>query len=327
MASQITVGLARRNLFRYININDPNDPNFLIALNQISERVIDDASWKGNIVEAFFETDTDGRICTPYFMDSIMAAVVGGWPVPIYSEWHRYVEVGPGFILPDNQTGLPFFDLGDKFCTVRDIPEGSAGQLRTTITSTQDVGKFNRYFGLDADGNDIVDDVGNLGEMVELSMTPVLTTNSFARVSGVIKAPSVGRQTLAWMDGVTPNTLSIYQPCETIPLYHRYQIGTVNENQTYLNKTIGIKGRRRFVPMISENDFVYPPSINALKRGFLAWNCENAPADNMRATAENYWNDLFGILDKQHKKTRGNARRTINYSPRGFGVRPIRNST
>lgn len=209
---------------------------------------------------------------------------------------------------------------------MQSIPVGSSGQLRTTISSASDVGKVNRYFGYDADGNEIVDDDGNRGELVVLANPTVLTVNSFSKVTGVIKAASIGRQTLAWMSGATANTLSIYQPCETIPLYHRYQIGTVNENTTLGIQTIAVKGRRRYVPLVSENDFVFPPSLGAIKMGLLAWNCENAPSDNMRATAENYWTSCFAILNRQHAKTRGSARRMINWSPRGAGIRPIRNS-
>lgn len=326
MGSHITVGLARKNLFRQVNPKDENDPLFLAFLNQVSERFIDDASYKGNIVEALFETDTEGHITTPYFMDSIMAVTLNGWPVPVYSEWHRYVEVGPGLVQPDTQSGWPFYDLGDKFCTVQDIPNGSSGVLRTTITSVSDVGKVNRYFGYDADGNDIVDSEGNLGEAVVLANPTVNTVNTFSRVTGVIKAESVGRQTLAWIDGATATTLSIYQPCETIPLYHRYQIGSVEENAVLTNRTIAVKGRRRYIPMVSENDRVYPPSLGALKFGLIAVSCEGSPADNTRATAQNFWADAFGIADKLTMKSKGSARRMLNFSPRGAGVGPIRNS-
>ncbi len=327
MASHITVGVARLSLFKLINPLDPNDPEFLAALNQVSERVIDDDSYKGNVVDAIFETDTYGRICLPYYMDGIMAATVHGGPIPVYSEWHRYTEVGPGLVQAEHQVGCQAFDLGDRFCTIQDIPEGSSGVLRTTITSASDIGKVNRYFGYDADGNEIVDAYGNRGESVILANPTVNTVNSFARVTGVIKAASVSRQTLSWMNGSTPTTLSIYQPCETIPLYHRYQIGTVNENETLGDKNISIKARRRFVPMVSENDFVFPSSLGALKLGLLAYTAENSPSDNMRATAINYWADVFAILNRQHKKTRGSGRRMINFSPRGAGIHPVRNST
>jgi hypothetical protein len=326
MASHITVGTARKKLFRLVNPRDENDPRFLQILNEVSERFIDDATYKGNIVNAYFETDTQGQITCPWFMDSIMAACVNGAPVPTYSEWHRYVEVGPGLIQPDTMAGYPFYDLGDKFCTVADIPAGDSGLLRVAITSSQDVNKTVRIFGRDADNNDIIGPDNELGELVVLAMPTVLTTLPFFRVTGVIKAASVGYVTLAWMDGATPNTLSVYQPCETIPLYHRYQIGTVALNQTLTNQTIAIQGRRRYVEMTSENDRVYPPSYGALKMGILATITETAPSDNLRATAQNYWGDSFGIAGKLTKKSKGSSRKMLNFSPRGAGVLPVRNS-
>jgi hypothetical protein len=325
MASHITVGMARKNLHRHVNPRNENDPNFLSFLNQVSERFCDDAAYKGNIIDAYFETDTQGCITCPAHMDSIMAAVVNGGPTPVYSEWHRYVEVGPGF-LADTQNGYPFYDLGDKFCTVADIPVGSAGVLRTTIVSSQDVGKRNRYFGKDIDGNEIIGADNELGELVTLAFPTTVTVNEFVSVTRVIKQASVGRQTLAWMDGATPNTLSIYQPGETVPLYHRYQIGTVREHATLALQTIGIKGRRRHMEMSSENDLVYPPSYGALKFGLLAVLTENAPSDSMRATAANYWADAFLMASRLTKKTKGSSRKMLNFSPRGAGVRPVANS-
>jgi hypothetical protein len=192
--------------------------------------------------------------------------------------------------------------------------------------SSQDVGKRNRYFGKDIDGNEIIGADNELGELVTLAFPTTVTVNEFVSVTRVIKQASVGRQTLAWMDGATPNTLSIYQPGETVPLYHRYQIGTVREHATLALQTIGIKGRRRHMEMSSENDLVYPPSYGALKFGLLAVLTENAPSDSMRATAANYWADAFLMASRLTKKTKGSSRKMLNFSPRGAGVRPVANS-
>lgn len=327
MASHITVGMARKLLYKLVNPKNQNDPDFLLWLNQVSERFTDDASYKGNIIEAQFETDTQGQITLPYFMDSIMAATQNGWPVPTYSEWHRYVEVGPGLIQASTQAGWPFYDLGDKFCTVADIPVGSSGLIRVTITEPNDAGRTFRIFGKDVDNNEIYDPVdGGRGELVTLANPFVETTQTFSHVTEVIKSVSAGRMTMSWVDSGTPQTMSIYQPFETIPVYHRYQIGTVTENPDLGGQTIAVKGRRRFVYLVSENDFVYPPSIGALKKGLMAVNCENSPSDNMRATANNYWADAFRVADLLTKKTGGSARRTINFSPRGAGIGPVRNT-
>lgn len=68
MASHITVGTARKKLFRLVNPRDENDPRFLHILNEVSERFIDDATYKGNIVNAIHANvtyPTDRSLMTP----------------------------------------------------------------------------------------------------------------------------------------------------------------------------------------------------------------------------------------------------------------------
>lgn len=327
MNSQITVAVARKLLYGLVNPYDSSDPNFLVALNQVSERFINNASWKGNIVLLEYRTDQDRHLTLPYYVDSIMAATVRTCPVPIFSELNRFTEVGPGLVQASNQSGWPFFDLGDGFVTVEDIPEDSSGLLRTTISSSSDVGKTVRYFGNDEDGEEIYDSEGNLGELVILANPFVLTTNQFSKVTGVQKEQTNGRLTLSWMDDSTPVELARYAPGETVISYHRYQIGQVEESPTLGERTISLKCRRRFVPMCAETDPVYPSSIGALKLGLLAYNCENAPSDSMRQTAQNYWMDAFKWSDDQHKTTRGGASMAINFQPHGAGIFPTWNST
>lgn len=326
MSSQLTRGMVRAQLYSYVDPSNPNSPLFDQRLNEVIERFTNSGTWKGCIVEAVFPTDTDGRIVLPYYIDSILAGTLRGVPAPVYTTFHMFTEVGPGYILPNNQTGIPFFDLGDKFPTETEIPAGSYGVLRTTISDAGDVGKVNRYFGLDENGDEIFDAEGNRGEQVILANPTVDTVNQFSRVTGVQKQESLGMETLAWMDGATPTTLSTYYPTETVPLRHAYQIGTVNEDPTYAEKTLACLCRRRYVPLTADTDFVIPGNLGAIKFGLLALNAESAPADNMRETAKRYWADAYQLLDQQHKATRGGARSAINYQPQGWGIGAVRNS-
>lgn len=312
-------------LYKYVNPRDSSDPLFLQRLNEARERFFHSGTWKGVVQPYYFEASANATITGPWFLESMLASTIRGIPTPAYTEFHRFVPGGPGFGLPEWSNGCQFYDLGDRFPTTVEIPEGSSGVLRTTIASADDAGKQNRYYGLDASGNEIYDADGVPGESVTLAYPTTNTTNSFSKVTGVVKEQSSGRQTLACVISGTPTTLSIYQPVETIPLYRKYQIGEVNESATYGNMTIATLWRLRFIPLTSENDFVIPGNIGALKMALLALNAESAPAANMLETADAYWAKAYRLLDEQHKAANGGAIRRINMQ-QAWGVLPVGNS-
>jgi len=314
MNSQLSLAQVRAVLFGYVNPANANDPLFLSRLNQARERIINAGTFPGCVVEGFFATDTNGSITLPPHAEALLAVDVRGWPTPIYSEFHRFTPVGPGLVRPEQQTGAPFFDLGGQVCTTSDIPEGSSGKIRTTITNAADAGNVNRYFGLDQSGNEIVDALGNRGENVTLVNPSVDTTHTFSVITNVQKQLSKGRQTVSWLDGTTPITLAVYQTYETNPLYKRYQIGTVTTDTTYGSRTIAGKCKLRYQPVIAETDLVIPDNMGALKFALLAILQEDGVSDSNRATAQNFWGDCFRLLDQQHKAQRGGARRTINWN-------------
>lgn len=313
MNSFLTLAQVRALLYQYVNPQDQYDPNFLIRLNQVRERLINAGTFSGCVIEGYFATDTDGFITLPPHAEALLAVDVRGWPTPIYSEFNRFTEVGPGLVLPDVQTGAPFFDLGGQFCTVSDIPAGSSGTIRTTLTVAGDAGNVSRYFGKDANGNEIVDAAGNAGENVTLVYPYADTVNTFSVLTRVQKQTSKGRQTVAWVSGSSVTTLAVYQTYETVPQYKRYQIGTVEEMDRYGNRTIAGKCKLRYLPIYAETDPVTPPSLGALKFGLQAILQEDGMADSNRTTALNFWQDAYRLCDQQHKAQRGAARRTLNW--------------
>jgi hypothetical protein len=313
MPSSLTVAKARALLYRYVDPQDINSAEFLPTLNQVCDEFISDGTYMGCVLEGYFTGDTDGHITLPSDMSSILAATRNHWPVRTYSQFHQFVEQGPGTIDRTKKSVIDFFDLGDEFCTNRDIPAGSSGVLRTTIHSVTDVDKLVRYTGLDANGNEIFDATGVPGEEVELANPTVDTVNVFSKVTGVIKEVTVARIDMGWMDGATLTPLSTYAPNEDIPLYKRYQIGKFNE-EADPEQVIGIKARRRFVPMLHETDFVPIDSIRALKLGLKAIEHED---QNMHDVAIKEWARAYDILNKRHKAARGAAIYTVNFKPTG----------
>lgn len=322
MISRTTVAMLRAALYQYVNPDDENDPAFLAAINEVSSEFIDGGLWKGCVRDCTYQTDTNGQITLAPRHGALLALTVHRRPTPIFTEFHRYIDVGPGLIHKDNQSGWPAYDLGDDFCTVVDIPADSSGKLRTTLAAPADAGKVNRYFGLDQNGNEIFDSSGNPGESVTLASPYTDTVNVFSKLTGVQKQLSVGRQTVGWINGSGDvTTLNVYEPFETMPLYHRYQIGTVTADTRYPDQTISCKVRLRFQQIYAETDFVVPDVIRAYKFGLLALLNENSPNDENRGTAERFWKNAYQALDRQVGATEGGARHVLNWNRR-----PSRNS-
>lgn len=318
--SQLTLAQADALLYRAAGLNAPGDPLFTERINQVQERYINAGLWKGVVQDYVFLTDINGVITLPWFLDSILAATLHRWPIPVFSEFNRYVPVGPGLIKKENQNGWPFYDMGDKFCTVRDIPVGSAGPIRTTITDAGDVANVNRYFGLDENGLEIVDASGAAGEAVTLVNPSVNTVKSFSKLTAIQKERSEGRQTISWV-GSTEDPLVVLEPWETIPNYHRYQCGNIQPSSNTNEEPVVLKCRLKYNPAYAPTDFIVPDNIGALKFGLLGLLNEDSPNDSTRATAAKFWSDGYGILDRQLKSMRGAVNRTLN-----FARVPTRNS-
>jgi hypothetical protein len=318
--SQLTLAQADALLYRAAGLNAPGDPLFTERINQVQERYINAGLWKGVVQDYLFLTDINGVITLPWFLDSILAATLHRWPVPIFSEFNRFVPVGPGLVKKDNQHGWPFYDMGTQFCTVRDIPEGSSGKIRTTITDVGDVGNVTRYFGLDQNGQEIFDASGVAGESVTLANPTVDTVNSFSKLTAIQKERSEGRQTVSWV-GSTEDPLVVLEPWETIPNYHRYQCGTFSVNSSNNEEPVVLKCRLKYTPAVAPTDFIIPDNVGALKFGLLGLLNEDSPNDSTRATAAKFWQDGYSILDQQLKSMRGGVARTVN-----FVRKPTRNS-
>lgn len=313
--------MLRAALFQYVNPENANDPEFISAVNEVRSEFIEAGKWKGCVRKCTYQTDTNGQITLAPEHDSLLAVTVHSGPVPIFSEFHRYVDVGPGLIKSENQSGWPFYDLPGNYCTVADIPDGSSGVLRTTPQLASDVAKVNRYFGLDQNGDEVFDSSGNRGEAVIMAVPFVDTIKSFSKVTGVQKQASNGRETLSCMTASATVVLNVYQPYETLPVYHRYQVGTVTADTQYADQTISGLARLKYIPVTAETDFVIPDQIRAYKLGLLARLNENSPNDQNRGTASRFWSDAYRILDNQLGASKGGARKTLNWSRR-----PSRNS-
>ena len=127
MDTRLTLADVRAILYPMVNPSDANDPVFLQMINEVQERFINSGKWKGSIVTLRIESSS-GFITMPYNYAAALAMTYDRYPSPIFTEFHQYVEEGPGKM--DETLNWPgiLIDLGDGFCTQADIP--AAGVVR-----------------------------------------------------------------------------------------------------------------------------------------------------------------------------------------------------
>lgn len=293
-----------------VNLVTPDEPDsayFLTVLNEVVERYINNAKWKGNLLEITFN-GANGFVTLPYNFAAAVAGTFLRCPFPMFTQYHTYVMNGPGNIEEAFKWNGILIDMGDGFVTEVDIPEGDAGVIRVHSIAGDDDAVV-RIYGLDEDGAVIYDTDGYEGEAVTLAAPSVVTTHSFSKVTGFVKPHTKGFVRIGVVPpSTTELTLANYQPIETVPCYHRYQTGQVQEEEN-INNGIRLLCTRRFIPLQAETDLVEPGNLAALRNGVQAWLAENAtdyPA------ADVGWQRGIDYLNDEAKTFRGGGRPTIN---------------
>lgn len=301
MSSPLTLG-AVRLLLSEIIFGDQTDARFLSVCNDALARIYDAGKWDGLLGIVEFENPT-GYITLPRRYSAILGVQLGGRPRSTYTRYYEYSQSGPGDLHVDSNLN-------------RAVDEGSSpthevfvGPSTLIMAAPLDTGTSIRVFGLDAGGQEIYDNVGAPGISL---VHNVATTKSFSEITAVIKPETVGFVTLS--AGSTP--LSVYEPSETSPSYHRYKVGTITNN------TLRCLCKRRFVPLVNDSDLVHPGNVGALKMALLAVSAENA---SLTEKAQQYWGLCYQLLDLEKGSARGAAEIRLNVKPFGAGARPVRN--
>ncbi len=283
---------------------------FLSFLNQSMERLINSGKYKGIKVKTRFASST-GFITLPPNYLSVLGMTYRSCPVPVFGEWHEYVESGPGIIDDAECWGGILQDMGDGFCSQLDIDPDSQGVLRIYSASADD-GKLVRIFGKDVNGDAIFDATGVEGEEVTLAFPYVATTNTYSVFNGFQK-PRTKSNVRVKVNGVTEYQIASYLPSETRPRYRRYKTGTTEE-------AIEVLCQRRYFPVSAETDWVTPGNLGAHKNMIIALKNESENQGDLylqfKATA-------LSLLDDEARASRGGARVDNPNQPWGWGDRNV----
>jgi len=312
MNSRLTVSDVQLAIGSLFNADD-----FLPYLNQAMESLINGGRWKGNLLYVSFDSST-GYITLPYEYSSIMGIDISKVPATVFSQFHRFIESGPGRVDDTDPTTGYLMDMGDGHPSLVDIPtDGST--LRITISNAVDAGKVVRCFG--TVGGAPIFDANGLGFDITTANPTVNSAVTIDSLTGIeMPITATGAPSFSYsiaLYSVAPDTtatlLSTYYPPDIRPNYRRYQTGVVTAPSDG-TPAINCLCQRRFIPVYKLTDKVYPDSMRAIKAAMQAVQCEDAANYDQAAT---FWNVAYDTLNRIVHSSRGAAKPEFNFLPLG----------
>lgn len=194
-------------------------------------------------LEDFTHGCVDGAVyrgfTLPEDVDGVEAVYKYGIPLTLHSRWresHTGIGVGVGSL---GRLGAVL--MAEQFCTERDITTTS--RIKIYTEHADDNGKRVIVEGLDHNGRKAKTCFTLVGDGVAVSRT------RYSKILSV-SLPSCRTGALQIMEN-GGRVLSIYTPCETVPVYRRMKVPAGCQDTTVL-----VHGNKRFRPIYFDHDIV-----------------------------------------------------------------------
>ena len=314
--SRYTVADCRKRFSDLVTPGDPTNPDFLDALNEVTERLLQSAVWKDVAATIFLTVNTsEDTISLPPEFESILQVQVNDVTYPVFNASYEFINMGMAYL--NKSLCTPLVDLGDSFGTFVDVPAEPA-TLQLLAADVLDTTVPIRIYGLDENGEIIYDEFGNPGEeRLPGFGTPTTTSSIFSRVTGFRKGLTRSTLTLSHTSPTTMDVteLQVYLPWMTDPTFRRYSLSTGN------TPVVKARCRLRHNLLQMEDQYVLPGNLGAIKNGLMALGYEDA---NDLERSEVYWAKAEASLDNQLGSSRGGGQSQPNINLWGTGVHPLR---
>jgi hypothetical protein len=240
-------------------------------INRVLERLHSEGKWTGLVqqatITAYEDADDNKFITLPRHLETCLRGGKAGYKTTaVQSEWYQYLPQGRGIRKSDQAYSGPLQDIGEGYVTFRDIE--TASTLTLSSSETECAGSYIWIRGKDNNGDKIFSNVD--GERVEgirldLGDGTQTTSQTFKEIYSVEKTPTTGTITLSATTGSV--TLAKYEAGERAISYRRY---IVDRNWDAVQGIF----KRRHCWAVSDNDPLYPDSLEAIKLGLMAINAE-----------------------------------------------------
>lgn len=280
-------------------------------------------------------------------------------PMTLRSQWHEFLENGPGLARLRACGTLNSFDRGAGFAMFNDLTVPSIIRLYPQFAN--DVGKTVTIRGLDSNYQPVLTSSGNIeGEVLTLALPFVDSVTTWAKQTfhDVIKQKTKGYVRAYAYDASLPvppaspgpndtplEPLAVWEPGETLPDYRRSFIpaldkaggccnGLVQTTDTACKRTrVTVIAKIKFIPIENDLDFLPIGNPSALGLAMLSVMREQrGDADGARTAMQGTFDPVrrrfFGgaipILDEELAAYQGDGMVTVvrmeGHSVAGSGV-------
>jgi hypothetical protein len=288
---------------------------YLPLLNKASQAMIEQGLYVGLYGEMDFYESTECITLDRRFESIIADNLCGSWArgsVPIISKIQVYNTYGPRHF-ENREWKLNILSDDGQFPT-KEV-QYAALPIKITIADPDDAGQTVVLQGFKTDGSVWYE---NGAQGIEVTTVfPSVTTSQSILLSNVIKPITEGSMTIATVDGLVERVLSVYEPTEVDPLYRRYRVGSYDARTDGL-PIIRTLCKRKFIPLINENDPIFPSNLRALQFAMNACKLEAYGAYEV-TEAQKFWDGCYDSLNAQLRQFRGKILTPSAWTPRSSG--------
>jgi len=251
-----------------------DDPRVYDYINQACRRLLHKGLWAGAYGRFTINT-VGGCITWPRQIETIEAVADCCGVGTVRNQWFEFQESGYG-LLGENSAcaGKQLVDRG-TVVSYRDMSGGLNSYIRVYPGDASDVGvgKTITLQGVDQNGQWIRTQSGSVwidGEKLTLALPYVQSTKKFTSLTGVIRDATNTVSRLYEYNATTLLELdvAVYDPDETLPQYRRSYLADRCSSDD--SKPVTVMAKMRHVNATGVNDYLIPPSPDAIKLMVMA---------------------------------------------------------
>jgi hypothetical protein len=283
----------------YDESNTSEVANVNLKINLACERFFSSGSWRGTLQRTVI-TAYDNQVTLPRELQTILAVKSDfSYHMRVHPIWYEFIT---GSCLISGASGLN--DLGEGFCTFRDIPT----DLPIVVRAAEDVGSTAQLTIILQN----VDGTAQIDVPLNVAATQIDSPLT-GKIIGFSKPVTAGRVEVYYVENVVEVKMAILKPSETDANYRRYRVGSGVASVDAICK-------RAFIPAIVDIEPIVPNNIGALGEMILAIQYRDK---NDRERYKDAEAKAIAMADADRQQFDGDNQTPLYHVTRGFGAADI----
>lgn len=294
-----------------------DDDRLVAIINRACQRLLEEQKSVGTF-QRYRVCVNQACITWPRQLETIEAVAICNVPGTVRNGWYEFLEGGPGELTENSHIGRQLVDAGEACTFDNVVGTGKKIAVYCDVDEDDDAQIIIQYY--DSNGQWVrTQDNGGAwmdGEAITLPAAGAYAYTSLEVLPGgpvrVIKPVTNGVVRLWEYDVGTTDlrALAIYEPSETIPVYRRSLIPSIDKmpccQRTGDCSTISVTvvGKIRFIPVADDNDFLPISHPEAVR---LACQAIHKEESDMLDDAAKYWVMAVRCLTKQLEHWNGHG--------------------